>query len=285
MKPACFLKCFFTIVLWAILHESGFAQISLSPTALFIRDDTFLGELYISNPSENDLLEVTVYPEFGYPAPGPDGSLMMVSHDTLRAATSCFASQLRIFPRSFLLLPRQLQVVRLQVRPIREKPDQAYFTRIIVSSGLQSRETGMTLDDKEDNARVRYVFRQNIPAFFLKGEVNTGINISHMETDWDNVGLKLWTDLIPTGNAPFLGSLSVSLVDDNQKKAAIHQQSVAIYVEGRFRFDIPMQKDQVSPGQYTLECLFETRRGDISANDLIQAHPVVFRKKMEIGQP
>lgn len=285
MKPACFLTFLLSLFELITLVDIATAQVSLSPTALFIHDDTFLGELYISNPSEKDILEVTVYSEFGYPAPGPDGSLMMVSHDSLRAATSCFASRLRLFPRSFLLLPRQQQVVRLQVRPMHDKPDQAYYTRIIVSSGLQSQESGINLNDTVDDTRVRYVFRQNIPAFFLNGKVSTGIHISNTEIQQEDQGLKIWAEISPSGNSPFLGSLTVSLVGADHKKRVIHQQSVAIYVEGRFRFDIPLQKDQINPGPNTLECLFETRRSDIPASDLVQADPVVFRKKVEIEQP
>lgn len=285
MKPACIPAFLFVLIALTTIFEAVNAQVSLSPTALFIRDNTYLGELYISNPSENDVLEVTVYPEFGYPAPGSDGSMTMVSHDSLREASSCFASRLRIFPRSFLLLPRQHQVVRLQVRPVRDTPDQAWFTRIIVSSGLQSLQNGMPLNSTEDDARVRYVFKQNIPAFFLKGKVSTGLHISNSEIQLQDQGLTLWAEIRPSGNAPFLGSLTVSLTGDDQNKAAIHQQSVAIYVDGIFRFDIPMPQDGVNPGHYTLECLFETRRSDISPNDLVQADPVVLRKRVEIGKP
>ena len=285
MESASFLKFLIAVSGVFIIRHTINAQVSLSPTALFIRDDTCLGELYISNPSGNDILEVTVYAEFGYPAPGPEGDLMMVSHDTLRAATSCFASRLRIFPRSFLLMPRQQQVVRLQVRPDREKPDQAWFTRIIVRSGLPTPDAGTATIKTEDDARVRYVFKQNIPAFFMKGKVSTGIRIISLEIQPADRGLTIWAEIMPYGNAPFLGSLSVSLQAEDQKKSTIHQQSVAFYVEGSYRFAVPLQMDQLKPGHYEVECLFETRRSDISANDLIQADSVMIRKSMELGLP
>lgn len=270
------------VALTSIQH-SVHAQISLFPTAIFIRDDTGPGELTISNPSDADIMEVTIYPEFGYPAPDPEGNLVMVTRDTLMEATCSFASQLRIFPRSFLLQPRQQQVVRLQVRTDRSRPDQAYYTRIVVSSNTLSPGSGSDPGETGDEARVRYVFRQSIPAFFLKGKVNTGLSISSLETERENHRLLIRTELYISGNAPYLGSLTILLLNEENQVSAVHSQSVALYIPGKYSFGIETGSKNLQSGKkYNLKLQFETRRSDISPGDLIQSTPVTFTKPVEL---
>jgi len=54
---------------------------------------------------------------------------------------------------------------------------------------------------------------------------------------------------------------------------AEQSMSVVVYVESLRRIELPFD-DEVPPGDYQLELLFETRRRDIVHHNLVQADPV-----------
>jgi hypothetical protein len=257
------------------------AQVSLAPTALFISDQTNVASLYINNNSQ-EAQEISISFEFAYPGSDEQGNMVTISNDSLSAAHYGITANLRVFPRQFVLQPGGQQTVRFQVRPMRDKPDGVYWSRVIVTSQKASKDIDTVMVTETIGTKISYVFKQNIPAFYVKGKVTTGLMPGKVITQLQNGKLVAIAELTPTGNAPFNGSVTALLLDSEGKEIAIQQQTVVAYFAVLRRIELSLPGEGLAPGKYTLEFTYETKRADISASDLVQAKPVRQSVAVEI---
>jgi hypothetical protein len=248
------------------------AQVSLSPTALFIKDQTNVSSLYVSN---NSLVaqEIGVTFEFAYPGSDPQGNMVTITNDSVSSIRFGLTSNLRAFPRQFVLQPGGQQTIRVQVPPMQGKPDGAYWTRLILSSQTAAKDLDTVKVTQGIGTKINYVLKQNIPVFYLKGKVTTGLTIDKVSTSVEKNKLIAVSKLKPTGNSPFNGSVTAILRDNAGKEVAVQQQTVVAYFEVFRRIELSLPS-VITPGKYTLEFTYETKRSDISSDDLVQAKPV-----------
>jgi len=249
------------------------AQVSLAPTTIFIHDQTNVASLFINNNSQQSQ-EISVSFEFAYPGSDEKGNMVTVSNDSASAKRYGLTSGLRVFPRQFVLQPGKQQTIRVQVRPMQGKPDGIYWTRVIVSSQLATKDIDTVKITEGIGTKINYVFRQNIPVFYLKGKVTTGLTTGTVNTSVDNGKLVAVSKLKPAGNAPFNGSVTARLLNSAGKEVAVQQQTVVAYFEVLRRVELTLPPEGLTPGTYTLEFLYETKRSDISPSDLVQCAPV-----------
>ncbi|HET8864425.1 MAG TPA: hypothetical protein VFM80_01930, partial [Gracilimonas sp.] len=128
-------------------------------------------------------------------------------------------------------------------------------------------------NDQAVTAQVGIVINQVTGLFYKNGSISTGIEIEEIRTETvdDNI-LAVLTDYKRTGNAPFLGTISVSLVDKNNTEVQSGFISTSLYFDGTHRQELNI--DGVPSGEYTLKVNFETQRNDVSSSDIIQMEPV-----------
>lgn len=244
----------------------AFGQISLAPTALFIHDRTNVGELFLTNTS-NEAQEVSIRLQFGYPVSDSSGVITMSYDDIEVQQNHGLDSSVRIFPRRLVLQGNQSQTVRVQILPMPNRPDAMYWSRIIVSSNSIATDVGS--DTTSIGARIDYVLEQSIPLFFKKGRQNTGVLVKSVKTDLQDTLLTVIPNMIRQGNSPFLGTIGVELVNMNGNILSQTEISSFLYFE-EWRKLFLIVKD-LPKGEYKLNFKFETQRRDIAPTDLVQA--------------
>ncbi len=270
MKPL-----FTTITLAMILLLSFFqpasAQVSIAPSTVYISDQTNIGTVYVSNRSD-EAQEVSIEFAFGYPSSDPDGNIVMQYDDHEAFEKHAINEWVRAFPRSFVLGPRQQQTVRLQVRPQPQAGDGTYWTRVRVLANPQTPDIDLATEEEGVTTRITFRFEQIIAAFYKKGNTTTGLNVKQVEVRQEENRLMLLPHLQRTGNSPFIGSMRAIMYDAEGNMVKERQTTTTAYFEEVRRLE--MDTEDLAPGNYRIELTFETRRGDISPTDLVQAAPV-----------
>ncbi len=257
------------------------AQVSLAPTNLFITDQTNVSSLFVSNNSQV-AQEISVSFEFAYPGSDEKGNMVTITNDSVSALRYGLNGSIKAFPRQFVVQPGKQQTVRVQVRPINSKPDGVYWTRVIVSSQTATKNLEETKVTEGIGTKINYVFKQNIPGFYLKGKVNTGLTTGPVTTSVEKGKLVAVANLTPTGNAPYNGTVTASLTDSSGKEVASQKQTVVAYFEVLRCIELTLPEAGLAPGKYTLDFAYETKRSDISPTDLVQALPVKKRVEVEL---
>lgn len=265
------MKRFFALIpaiaLLIIATVPASAQVAIAPSTVFISDATNVGTLYVSNRSD-EAQEVTIDFAFGYPSSDGEGNLVMNYEDSTAFDQYALNDWVRAFPRSFILGPRQQQTVRFQVRPRRDIDDGVYWTRVKIMANPQTAEIGVP-SEEGITTRITFRFEQVIAAFYRKGEATTGLNITEIEAIQREGTLSLLPHLQRTGNAPFIGSMTARLYDQQGNMVKERQSTTTAYFQEKRRID--MDISDLPAGGYRAELSFETRRADMSPTDLVQA--------------
>lgn len=266
-----FKKYFLTlfILLLTLGTQQALAQISIAPIMLFMDEQNPFGTIMVMNGSE-DVQEVSIEFPFGYPVTDDVGNVQMVYDDSTTAEEWGIEDNIRGFPQNFTLQPGQRQVVRLQVRP-QDFVDGMYWSRIRTTSTPQTPEIGET-SDEEITTQISYKFEQVTTAFYKHGEVSTGIDIQSMNVAQNTDTIQFIADVERTGNAPFLGSIELTVRDDNGNTVLERRTSTSIYFDYRQIFEATT--NELPAGDYTAEIGFFSQRSDIPQNSLVQMEPI-----------
>jgi len=247
------------------------AQVAIAPSALFIDDQTNIGTLYVSNRTDEPQ-EVSIDFRFGYPASDENGNIIMNYEDSVAFEKHAMNEWVRVFPRSFVLGARQQQTVRVQVRPQPQAEDGVYWTRVRLLANPQEADIDMATEEEGVTTRISFRFEQIIAAFYKKGETTTGLDVKEIKVQQEENRLVLLPHLQRLGNAPFIGSMRVKLYDMQGNMVKERQTTTTAYFDEVRR--IVIDTEGIDPGEYRAEITFETRRGDISPTDLVQAPPI-----------
>ena len=266
----------FLLLLSVYLPLFAGAQVTLLPTSVFLTGHLGIGSVDVSNDTDMRQ-EVSVRFEFAWLGSDEGGHLMMISDDEDVAARYGIDDEIRAFPRTFLLPSGGRQTVRFQVRPLHDRPDGVYWTRAIITSRKAAEDVGRESVSEELGTQIHYVFKQNIPVFYRKGHVRTGLEIRDVVTEIKKDKLVVKAALQPTGNAPFNGSMDLLLRNSSGQVVGRRHTTAVIYFESLRRFELPFHDVVLDQGDYSLELIFQTRRRDMASADLVQAPPVKHR--------
>ncbi len=255
-----------------LLTGSGYlsAQVAIAPSTIFISDQTNVGTVFLSNRSD-DPQEVTIDFTFGYPSSDEDGNLVMVYDDLEISERYSIDNLIRAFPRSFVLAPREQQTVRFQMRPMMQSPDGMYWTRVRILANPQSAEIGLPTEE-EISTRITFRFEQIIAAFYRKGSATTGLEVTGVDVRHENDRTILLPRLKRTGNSPYIGSMTARMYNPAGNMVLERQATITAYFDEIRRLEL--DTDELPAGDYRVELTFETRRGDMSPTDLVQAAPL-----------
>ncbi len=253
-------------------------QISLAPSFVFIDSNSGVGNLFVSNNSQQ-AHEVDISFLFGYPDSDTEGNLVMNYQDSVAYLQFGLDEMIRAFPRSFILGPGEQRTVRLHVIPAERRKEGFFFTRMKVLAKPQTPEvTGQIAEGI--GTKISFNFEQVTAVFYHRGIVSTGILVKKLNVRQNEGVLELRPHLQRTGNAPFLGSMFAKLKDARGNVVAQAQGTTTAYFDVIRRIDLPLS--EVKPGTYTIELTFETRRNDMAATDLVQAPPLMHKSTVVV---
>jgi hypothetical protein len=276
-----FLYYFFIVVIGSLISGPVVAQVSLSPTAIFIKDQTNVASLYVTNNSKV-AQEIGIAFEFAYPGSDERGNMITVTNDSVSSIRFELTSSIKAFPRQVVLQPGGQQIIRLQVRPRQDRPDGVYWTRLILSSQSAATDIDTVRAAQGIGTKINYVLKQNIPVFYLKGKVTTGLTVGTVNTSVEKGKLVAVSRLTPSGNAPFNGSVTARLINGTGKEVAVQKQTMIAYFEVLRRIELTLPSSGLTTGKYTLDFTYETKRSDIPFEDLVQAKSVKKSVTVEI---
>lgn len=273
------LLLFFTAPVWGGKQTQSSAQVSLAPTSLFIFETGGIGELFVSNRSEVPQ-EVNVRFAFQLPVSDAEGNISMETGSPELEAEWGFGDMIRVFPRRLVLQPGETQTLRVQVRPMRDRPDRMFFTRAIVSSNALQQDVGQQEGAEGIRTQINYILEQSIPVFYRKGSNTTGVEVQQVVASRAEGGVSLLVHLQRTGNSPFMGSMGASLFDMSGNQLAETSTSAFLYFDERRR--LSLRHEDLPPGRYRVELWFETQRRDMASSNLVQAPRITHSTEIVI---
>ncbi len=256
-----------------------YAQVSVAPTSLFIFETGGIGELYVSNRSVLPQ-EVNVRFSFQFPKSDSEGSISMTEGSEELEVEWGIGEMVRVFPRRLVLQPGETQTLRVQVRPMQDRPDGMFFTRAIVSSNALQEDVGEQEALEGIRTQINYVLEQSIPVFYRKGTNTTGVDVEQIEASRTENGMSLLVHLQRTGNSPYMGTMSAVLYDLDGNQLAENSSSAFFYFDERRR--MTLRHDDLPPGRYRVELTFDTQRRDMSSRNIVQAPRITHTAEVEI---
>lgn len=267
------------IPIWGGSAQQAQAQVSLAPTSLFIFEAGGIGELFVSNRSEVPQ-EVNVRFEFQFPTSDAAGNISMTTGTPELEAEWGLGEMVRVFPRRLVLQAGETQTLRVQVRPMRDRPDGMFFTRAIVSSNALQQDVGQQEAAEGIRTQINYILEQSIPVFYRKGSNTTGVDVERIEASRAEEGMNLLVHLQRTGNSPFMGTMGAQLFDMNGNQLAESSSSAFFYFDERRR--MTLRHEDLPPGRYRVELWFETQRRDMASSNIVQAPRITHSTIVEI---
>lgn len=276
----CSVAFIVSIFLFGISLSAGHAQVTISPTAVFLDSNSKVGSLFISNPS-NSAVEVVISFEFAYPATDSDGRVFLNYEDSEAEERYSLVPHLRAFPTTFVLEPNQRQTIRLIGRLPQDTDSATYWTRMRVSSSQLTPPIGEAAEGQVA-AQVTFQIDQVTVVLVHHGSVETGVTIHSTEArvDSERESLQILTDVERTGNAPFIGSVTTTILDSNGEEINTRRSSTSVYFRNLQRVEFELS--ELPAGTYTAVTTYETSRNDISSRNLIQAPSTTERHTFSI---
>jgi len=257
---------------------SAQAQVTISPTAVFLDKNSKVGSFYVSNPS-NSAVEVRLGFEFAYPTTDEDGRVFLNYEDEEAQERFSLVPHLRAFPTTFVLQPNERQTIRLVGRIPQNSDPGMYWTRMRVSSNQLTPPIGEVAEGQV-SAQVSFQIDQVTAVLVQHGDAQTGLEIHNTQASIENDRLILLSDVERTGNSPFIGSVQTRIFDSNGQEVDSRRSSTSVYFRNNQR--VEFDSSNWSAGQYTAETTFESQRNDISSQNLLQIPEVSERTTFTI---
>jgi P pilus assembly chaperone PapD len=243
--------------------------ILVAPHAVFMDHRSRTGQLFLVNTG-TEPEEVTIDLRFGYPTADSTGAVYIRFVDEPGPEHPSATGWIRAFPRRTVVRPGERQVVRLLAQPPAQLDDGEYWSRIIVASRPAA---GGAAADSAVRANVTVELRTVISLSYRKGVVRTNAVLSGLDASVAGDSLVVWAQLDRGGNAAFLGTAEVALVDAAGRTAATWTTLMAVYDGHRRRLTFPLE--EVRPGTYGVRVRLTTARADLPSANILQAPPVV----------
>ncbi len=237
-------------ILFFILFVSStiYSQVIISPYVVYMDQKDRFGTFIVQNKSLEEY-EINISFVFGYPITDSLGNGTMKYIENPADSLPSIATWIRAFPRSFILVPEQKQIVRMTVRPPAYLEPGTYWTRMVTSSTPKSPPVD-TLKEGI-SAKVRFVLNQVTTVVYRVGEATTGLDMADINVDSDSLNLKVFVELNREGNSAFLGNMTTRLFNSNGDTVSVKEDFVQVYYNLNKRVDIPVEG--LAEGNYRAE--------------------------------
>jgi hypothetical protein len=250
----------------------------VAPHAVFIDHRNRGGQIVLVN-NGTDPEEVSIELVFGYPATDSLGNIGIRFIEDPGPEYPSAAAWIRAFPPRLRMAPGQRQVVRLLATPPADLPDGEYWSRLIVTS--QGGQVPLAAPESAAvRAAVTLVTRTVISVTYRKGTVRTGVVLEDFRPSVEGDSLVAWVALRREGNAAYLGSVSLRLLDSGGSQVASWSTPVAVYYDLNRRFAFPLQA--LPLGRYAVVLRVSTDREDIPREHVLPAAPIERSVPVEI---
>ena len=263
MKIRLLTLPFALLLLFAVSVQ---AQVTISPTAVFLDKNSKVGSFYVSNPS-NSAVEVRLGFEFAYPSTDENGRVFLNYEDEEAENRFSLVPHLRAFPTTFVLQPDERQTVRLVGRIPQNSDPGMYWTRMRVSSNQLTPPIG-EIEEGQVAAQVSFQIDQVTAVLVQHGDVNTGLEIHNSSASVDDGTLVVLTDVERSGNSPFIGSVETKVFGSDGTEIDSRRSSTSVYFRNNQR--VEFDASNWPAGDYRVETIFESQRNDISSQNLLQ---------------
>ncbi len=253
-----------------LLVPAAIHAVYVSPAAVFMDDGNRNAQVTMGNAGEV-AEEVRVELMFGFLDTDSAGTPFIRLMDDPGPEFPSASGWLGVFPQRARLEPGERRVVRLFARPPDDLPDGEYWSRLIVTS----RRAAGRVDAGDTLARagVSLEIRLVTSVTYRKGDVSTSLRLDDIAAAADGDSLVLSIGMERGGNAAYLGTMQVELV--NAQGRVLNEWStpivVHIPVQRRFVFRI----DPLSPGEYTVRIRTRAERDDIQPGAVLPAPPTI----------
>ncbi|HEX4684876.1 MAG TPA: hypothetical protein VH277_19310 [Gemmatimonadaceae bacterium] len=241
--------------------------VTISPTAIYLsnRDRAATFELYNGGDSP---AEVELSVAYGYPVSDSLGRVDVRILDTVPSGEPSAAAWLRLDPQRVLLQPKQRQLVRVDVDPPPAIPVGEYWARLLVRSrtGLfPASPAGEAASENGPRTRMRIETLSITALNYRNGSVTSGVQVDSARARTTDSSASLTLDLQRSGNAAFLGRLTVELrstkgqvLDEVSEDVAVYRTLRRVFTFSRpdrsastFRYRLTTDRDDLDPGVVT----------------------------------
>lgn len=262
-------KFIFAIFAVAFLTVNATGQVVIAPPIVFISSQVPFGTFNVSNVSTIPQ-EVDISFEFGYPRSDSLARISIDFSDSVAAGKYSCASWLSGFPTKFILNPGQEQVVHMSVDAPDSLADGAYWSRLITVSQPQQKFVDTVKQGITTN--IIFMFRQITSVIFEKGSLETGLNLANLYSSEDSASMNVYAELERTGNAPFFGTASVKVSDQDGNEVYSNAALTAVYLNLVKEFSIPLSK--LHKGKYSAVVTVTSDREDIPPEQQLKIAPI-----------
>jgi hypothetical protein len=261
-----------------VLLPAVIEAIYVTPTAVFMDDRSPSAQVTIGNSGETPE-EATVELRFGFPDVDSGGTPYIRFVDDPGSSFPSATDWVRAFPQRVHLEPKSQQVVRLLARPPADLPEGEYWTRMIVTgSGAPVRAGGA---DTVVRAGVSLVIRLVTSVTFRKGRVSTGVVLRALSAEAEGDSLTVWAHMDRQGNAAYLGTADIEVVDTGGAVVRHWSTALGVYVPVRRRFSFPL--DSLASGDYRVRFRLRAERPDLPAERVLPAPTVMDSVAVRVG--
>jgi hypothetical protein len=241
----------------------------VAPTAVFLDERTRSAQVTVGNSGDTPE-DATVELQFGFLDADSSGTPYIRFVEDPGPEFPSAAEWIRAFPLRVHLEPRSRQIVRLLARPPEDLPDGEYWTRLIVTG--RGAPLRAATADSAVRAAVSVQIRLVASVTYRKGPVSTGIALRGMRAEAEGDSLTVWARMAREGNAAYLGTADVEVVDDGGRMVRHWSAGLSVFFPLTRRFSFPL--DSLPSGDYRVRFRLRAERPDLP-EDRVLAAPTV----------
>lgn len=222
------------------------------------------GVVNLYNPGDRPV-EVTLALSYGLPTVDSVGEFTLEVGGTGPRDASGWVQP---YPRRLRLAPLQRQTVRLFATPPSELADGEYWARLIVTALADDQNQSATSDRIAVGLGLEV--RTILPVLYRKGEPHVAPALGEVTMRRSGDSLLVALPLSLVGNAAFLGTATLTLLDQNNQPVQREELPLSLYSPAT-----PIVKfAQLDPRARTLEVRVASGREDLEALPVLSAPPV-----------
>ncbi len=272
------MKKYIFIILF--VASTIYSQVIISPYIVYMDKKDRFGTFLVQNKSMEEY-EINISFIFGYPTTDSLGNGTMKYIDNPADSLPSIAKWVRAFPKNFVLVPEQKQIVRMTVRPQGYLEPGTYWTRMVTSSTPKSAPVD-TLQGGI-SAKVRFVLNQVTTVVYRVDTATTALNLENMNVESDSANLQFFVDINREGNSAYFGNMITRLFNENGDTVGVDKSFIQVYYDMKKRIDFPI--DSLAEGKYRveLEILFNEKE-DIPESRLVP-DKFTYKKEIEFNYP
>ncbi|MCF6268387.1 MAG: hypothetical protein L3J41_01610 [Melioribacteraceae bacterium] len=272
------MKKYILIILFAA--STIYSQVIISPYIVYMDKKDRFGTFLVQNKSLEEY-EINISFVFGYPTTDSLGSGTMKYIENPADSLPSIANWVRAFPKSFILVPEQKQIVRMTVRPKRDLEPGTYWTRMVTSSTPKS----LPVDTLEEgiSAKIRFVLNQVTTVIYRVETATTGLELADLSLQSDSTNLQMYVDIKREGNSAYFGDMITRIFNEYGDTVAVDENFIQVYYDMKKRIDFPLEN--LEPGKYRveLEILFNEKE-DIPKSRMVP-DKFTYKKELEFNYP